>query len=210
MRPQLHVITDEVVQKVYTHRELAQQAASNGADFIQYREKRAIGTDVMFSTATQLQTVCQLSGHARLIVNDRVDIGLSTGAAGVHLGKNDLPVSQAREILGLGVLIGGTANSLEQAQKVWTWSVDYLGVGPVFGTRSKSNPAPVLGLERLSQVCEASPVPVVAIGNIQIDNVEAVIQAGAAGIAVLSAIVCASDPGKCTREFMEALESSAR
>lgn len=206
MRPVLHVITDETIQTSFTHTELAERVSANGADFIQYREKRAFDTKSLCSVAASMLKVCAQSKQSQLVVNDRVDIAFAVGAHSIHLGKNDLPVSVAREILGPDAFIGGTANSMDEAMLCSTRSVDYLGVGPVFGTTSKLNPASNLGLANLAQICSNSPLPVIAIGNIRLENVHEVIENGAAGVAVLSSIVGSEDPGQATLEFVRALE----
>lgn len=206
MRPVLHVITDETVQTNFSHAELTRRVSTNGADFVQYREKRPLHTSELCKVAEEMHDLCQISGYTRLVVNDRVDVAFAVGAAAIHLGKHDLPIFYAREILGSAAFIGATANSFSEAEIAWSESINYLGVGPIYGTRSKANPAPVLGLEDLSRICRASPDPVIAIGNIQLDNVNEVIDAGAAGIAVLSAIVASEDPGRSTQEFVRELE----
>lgn len=206
MRPLLHVITDETVQSKFTHCELARRISTNGADYVQYREKRSVPTTELCRVAEEMHDLCGMSGCSKLVVNDRVDVAYAVGAAAIHLGKLDLPVFYAREILGSAACIGATANSLEEAENVWCESIDYLGVGPIYGTTSKANPAPVLGLENLARICRASPEPVIAIGNIQLDNVSEVIDAGAAGVAILSAVVCSDDPGQRTMEFVRELE----
>ncbi|MCY4144273.1 MAG: thiamine phosphate synthase [Gammaproteobacteria bacterium] len=206
MRPLLHVITDETVQTRFTHSELTRHISTNGADYVQYREKRAVPTVELCRVADEIHDLCGVSGHSKLVVNDRVDVAYAVGAAAIHLGRLDLPVFYAREILGSAARIGATANSLKEAEEVWHESIDYLGVGPVYGTSSKSNPAAELGLENLSRICATSPDPVIAIGNIQLHNVAEVIEAGAAGVAILSAIVCSDDPGQRTAEFVRELE----
>lgn len=207
MRPVLHVITDETIQSSFTHAALATQASANGADFVQYREKRHFDTKTLCRNAATIMEICAQSAHSRLVVNDRVDVAYAIRARAIHLGKQDLTISVAREIVGPDVFIGGTANSLDEATQLSNEPVDYLGVGPVFGTVSKKNPAPKLGLARLAQICTGSPHPVIAIGNIQLENVPDLIEAGAAGIAVLSAIVNSADPGCATFEFVRALEA---
>jgi thiamine-phosphate pyrophosphorylase len=103
------------------------------------------------------------------------------------------------------VLIGGTANSLGEAREVWQRPIDYLGVGPVYGTRSKANPAPVLGIEQLRAIVSECPVPVIAIGSITVTRIAEVLDTGAYGVAVLSAITCVADPEAAAREFVEAI-----
>ncbi len=204
-RPVLHVITDESLQHRYSHEELATRAAGAGADFVQYREKRPQNTRALIATANSLQEICQRSNNTRLIVNDRVDVAYAVNCCGVHLGANDLPVGDARTILGPKCIIGGTLNDPKRFALTWAKQFNYLGVGPVFGTNSKKNPAVPLGLDALAEICRASTVDVVAIGNINLENVDMVLSTGVAGVAVLSAIVCAADPAKQTQEFLRAL-----
>ena len=199
----LHVITDEVLQDRFSHVELAAAAAAGGADVIQYREKRQISTKEMMRVAVLMSLACQEFGTTMLI-DDRVDVAAAVGATAVHLGREDLPPYVARQILGPDAIIGGTANSVEEAVKVAKQPVDYLGVGPVFGTTSKGNrAAPMLGLERFGEICSAVDKPVVGIGSITADRVGDVLAAGAYGVAVLSAVVCQDDPQAACREFAD-------
>lgn len=204
-RPVLHVITDATLQHRYSHEELAKRAAGAGADFLQYREKRPLNTRTLIATANSLKQICQQTDHTRLIVNDRVDVAYAVNCDGVHLGDNDLPVENARAILGPERIIGGTLNEPSRFSLKWATQFNYLGVGPVFGTNSKSNTAAPLGLDGLAEICRASTVDVIAIGNIHLENVDRVLSTGVAGVAVLSAIVCATDPDKQTLKFMRAL-----
>jgi thiamine-phosphate pyrophosphorylase len=202
----LHVITDETLQARFSHSELAQLAIEGGADTIQYREKRPLSTRHLVAVATQVAEICRAAGVA-CIVDDRADVAFAVGAAGVHVGREDLPADQARRLLGDGFLIGGTANGLAEARAVFATPVDYIGVGPVFGTRSKVNPAPRLGLDALRAIVAESPVPVIAIGNIAPDRVAEVLEAGAHGVAVLSGVTCAADPAAAAARYAEALAS---
>ncbi|MXZ44799.1 MAG: thiamine phosphate synthase [Gammaproteobacteria bacterium] len=204
-RPVLHVITDEAMQHRFTHEELAQRVSDAGADFVQYREKRLEDTQTLVATARKLQQICQQSEITKLVVNDRVDVAFAVGDCGVHLGENDLPVETARELLGPASLIGGTLNNPKSFCVSWAQQFNYLGVGPVFGTKSKANPAQPFGLDTLTEICRSSPVDVIAIGSITLDNIDSVLAAGVAGVAVLSAIVCSDDPAKQTQEFVKAL-----
>ena len=200
----LHVITDEVLQTRRSHGELAALAIAGGADAVQYREKRPLVTRELIATAYEVASACA-AGGALCIVDDRIDVAAAVGADAVHLGRNDLPVDVARRLLGASALIGGTANSFAEAESVWATSIDYLGVGPVFGTASKANPAPVLGLDELRAITAACPVPVIAIGNISAETVAAVMDAGAHGVAVLSRVTCADSPAAAAREFAGAI-----
>ncbi len=205
----LHVITDETVQDRYTHVELARMAAEGGADVVQFREKRPRTTRELVETAREIAGA--LSGTTtRLVVNDRVDVALAAGAGAVHLGRDDLDVAAARAILGSAACIGGTAHSPEEAVRLTRSAVDYLGVGPVFGTRSKANPAPVLGLDTLQAIAGSNSLPVIAIGNITVERVGDVLSTGAHGVAVLSAVVCSADPRAATRFLREAIDAVDR
>jgi len=202
----LHVITDEVLQDRFTHVGLAAAAAAGGADMIQYREKRQVSTKEMMRVAVLMSLACQ-EFNTTVLIDDRVDVAAAVGATAVHLGREDLPPYVARQILGPDAIIGGTANSVEEAVKVAKQPVDYLGVGPVFGTTSKGNrAAPMLGLERFAEICDAVDKPVIGIGSITVDRVGDVLAAGAYGVAVLSAVVCQDDPQASCREFASEIE----
>ncbi len=203
--PSLQVITDEVLQTRFSHLELAQLAVEGGADAVQYREKRPLTTQAMLTVAAEMLAAC---GETLLIVDDRVDVARSIGARAVHLGRSDLDVRTARAILGDAAIIGGTANSYEEARAVWQSGVDYLGVGPIYGTTSKENPAPVMGLAVLARICADSPLPIVAIGSITAARIPEVLAAGAHGVAVLSEVLLAADPVEATRRCRAAIDAA--
>ena len=202
--PRLQVITDEVLQSRYTHVELAQLCVDAGADGIQYREKRSKPHNELVQTATSMREICDV-GRAQLVVNDFVDVAIEANAPAIHLGRTDESIPSARAMLTKGTIVGGTANSLDESLQVAQLDVDYLGVGPVFGTSSKVSPAPPLGIATLREICERIEKPVVAIGNIQLANVASVIEAGAYGVAVLSAVCCAEDVAAMTKSFRAVL-----
>ena len=203
----LHVITDEVLQTRYSHQELAGLATAGGADVIQLREKRQKTTVEMMQVASKMAADCASVG-ALFVVDDYVDVAAAVGAPAVHLGKNDLPTTVARRILGDEVIIGGTANSLDEAVQVAAGPVDYLGVGPIFGTQSKANPAPEMGLDTLRLIVEACSVPIIAIGNITPDRVAEILATGAHGVAILSGIVCQPDPTESARRYRSIIDST--
>ena len=203
----LHIITDEQLQSRFSHAQLAGLAAQGGADIIQYREKRPRTTRELIETAEAIQAAIRAAPTA-LLIDDRADIAAALNAA-LHLGRDDLPPEVARRLLGPDAVIGGTANSVDEARRVAAQPVDYLGVGPVFGTTSKGDrAAPMLGLDRLRQIVAAVDKPVIAIGSITADNAPAVLQTGAYGVAVLSAVVCADDPTAATREIRAAIDQA--
>ena len=188
----LHVLTDTALQGRFTHMDLARLAIAGGADTIQYRQKTG-STREMIETARLLKGLCA-GANATLIVNDRVDVALASGADGVHLGQDDFPIDRARELLGPDAVIGGTAKTLGQVRRAASEGADYVGFGPIYATGSKADAGDVKGLERLSEVSRASPIPVIAIGGIGGSTAADVIRAGAHGIAVISAVCCQDDP----------------
>jgi len=200
----LHVITDHVIQSRFSHVQLAELAIRGGADTIQFRQKTG-ATKEMIDISRQMKSICT-GAQVFFIVNDRLDVAMASGADGVHLGQDDFPIPLARKILGEDIFIGGSAATLEEARKCFEEGAAYVGFGPVFPTTSKDDAGPVSGIELLSQVVEAVPVPIIAIGGITPQNTLAVLQAGAKGIAVISAVCCAPDPEDATRKLLEALE----
>lgn len=197
--PRLHVITDEVLQSRFDHAALAEMAFAGGAGVVQLREKRAR------TTRTLVETARSMSGGT-LIVNDRADVAAAVGA-GVHVGDDDLPPALARRIVGPDVLVGASASTPELLRSIGP-EVDYVGVGPVFGTSSKGDAGDRLGLDGLRALLAAANVPVIAIGGITIQNAASVLATGVHGIAVLSAIVCADDPRAATAAFAEIVGAS--
>jgi thiamine-phosphate pyrophosphorylase len=139
-------------------------------------------------------------------VDDRVDVMQAVGANGVHLGQQDFPVDAARDILGDDALIGATATKPHQAERAYELGADYIGFGPVFPTTSKRNPKSVKGPEGLADACEAVPIPVIAIGGITHDRVRPALEAGAHGVAVLSAVATATNPERATARFRAAID----
>jgi len=205
MLARLHVLTDQVLQDRFDHVTLARLALEGGADAIQYREKRAVPDAERLRVARGLAELCAEHG-AQLIIDDRADLAALVGA-GLHVGPRDLPVRAARELVS-GV-IGATANDLPAAHRVMDQAPDYLGCGPVFGTTSKGDaPPPMLGLSGLRAICQAVPVPVLAIGSVRADRVAAVIDAGAHGVAVLGAVCLDRDPAAATARIRQALDQA--
>ncbi|MBD3337436.1 MAG: thiamine phosphate synthase [Candidatus Eisenbacteria bacterium] len=203
MKPigRLHAITDTILQQRFDHLELAQRLIDGGADVIQYREKAASCRE-MIAAATAIQAACRKSGVA-FIVNDRVDVALAADADGVHLGLDDFPVALARRILGPDRIIGASVDTAEEGRAAWKAGADYVGYGPIYGTGTKSDTGPVVGVDGLARHVQGSPLPVVAIGGCSAANIEPVLQAGARGVAVISALCRAPDPTAATREIAD-------
>src|SRR6185436_7949238 len=142
---------------------------------------------------------------ADVIVNDRADVALIAGAAGVHLGQTDLQPIHARRVLGDGKIIGFSTHNLGQALEAEGYPVNYVAVGPIFTTDSKKNPDPVIGLDGLAGICRAIRKPVVAIGGIKLANAREVLEAGATSVAVISDVLSAPDVGLRVRNWLDAL-----
>ncbi len=204
----LHVLTDASLQDRFSHAELCGLAADGGADAVQFREKRGWETARLVAEARRMRELLADRG-VRLIVNDRVDVARVAGADGVHLGDSDPSPGAARRLLGPACLIGRTVHGLEQARAERSAPVDYLGVGPVFGTSSKSA-RPALGLVELRRIVDASGLPVIAIGNIDAQRVAEVLAAGAHGVAVLSAVVLRPDPAAEVARIRESIDRFLR
>lgn len=201
-----HVLTDTVLQTCLSHVELAGLAIAGGADTIQFREKSG-STRELIRIATAMQALCTAAG-VTFIVNDRVDVAIASGADGVHLGQDDFPIPLARKLLGDHAIIGGSASTMEEARKCLAEGADYIGFGPVFPTGSKTDAGPVSGLEVLRQAVETTPVPIVAIGGITTENTSLVMQTGAHGIAVISAVCCQADPTDAARSLRCVLDGA--
>lgn len=199
----LHVLTDTVIQDRYSHFEIAQRSWEAGAQVVQYRHK-AFDPSRDLTELREMARLAESLGKV-LVVNDRPDLALQVGAQGVHLGKDDGSPWQARELLGPGAVIGATVHDLDELEALRGAPIDYIGVGPVFGTRSKSTGLPDLGLQRLESICRASPFPVIGIGSIHPDNALQVLQAGARGVAVLSAVCQSTNPEAVVTSLLEQL-----
>lgn len=163
-----------------------------GATLVQLREKQ-MSPKEFYEQAKAVVTVAEQCGM-RLIINDRVDVALAVGANGVHLGQDDMPPEAARRLLGEHAIVGYSTHNVEQAIEASKLPIDYLAIGPIFTTSTKSDTAPVLGLEGLRAVREAiGDFPLVAIGGITQANAVAVIEAGADSVAVISALLTHPD-----------------
>jgi thiamine-phosphate pyrophosphorylase len=201
----LHVLTDAILQTRYSHLELAELAIAGGADTIQFRQKEG-STREMICVAEEMQGLCRRAG-VTFLVNDRVDVAIAAHADGVHLGQSDFPIHLARKLLGDEAVIGGSAGNLEEARKCLAEGADYVGFGPVYATTSKNDAGSASGLGLLGQIVREIPLPIIAIGGITADNIPLVMETGAYGVAVISAVCCQSDPldaARCLRGLLEA------
>jgi thiamine-phosphate pyrophosphorylase len=205
-RLQLMVITD---QKLAGHRdwlEVAEAALQAGATAIQLRDKQATSGELL-EMALALKPVADRY-DALFLVNDRFDVALAAGAHGVHLGDDDLPVSAVRAVVPRDFVIGRSADTEADARQAEADGADYLGVGSVFGTKTKVEViGEVIGAARLARVAAAVSIPVVGIGGVTAANAAQIASAGAAGIAVVSAVMAAPDPGAAVRALLRAWQT---
>jgi thiamine-phosphate pyrophosphorylase len=204
----LHILTDFHFQQRFSHAELAQRALAGGADTIQFRQKHGSPRDLLASLRPAV-AVCR-AADVPILVDDDLALALATDADGVHLGQLDLPVEDARAILerwsGRTRIVGATATTVEEARTAEAAGADYIGFGPVFSTHSKASPASVKGIHGLQAVCAAVRLPVIAIAGITPERVRPVLEAGAYGVAVMTAVTTAADPQNATARFREEIE----
>lgn len=188
----LYAVVDDGARPELTLAEQARELARAGVRVAQVRCKRSAGR-AGWEAVRDAVRVLQEAGVV-VLVNDRVDWALLCGADGVHLGDGDLPPAEARQLLGPDRLVGVTVRGAAGAREAAAAGADYVGLGPVFATRTKDVPAPVLGLDRLRQHVQESPLPVVAIGGIGLGTVTEVARTGVHGVAVVSDLWAGEGP----------------
>ncbi len=201
MLPKIYPITDTRISKL-SHAEQVERLIEGGADIIQLREKYAAPKE--FYEAAKVALKIARRRNVKIIINDRVDIALALEADGVHLGQTDLPPEHARRILGKKAIIGFSTHNLQQAAKAVKLPIDYLAIGPVFSTTTKTNPEKTVGIEGVKNVREAvGDFPVVAIGGITFENYRKILQAGANSAAIVRDLL--SDANKISEKMREFL-----
>ncbi|MDR2494258.1 MAG: thiamine phosphate synthase [Spirochaetaceae bacterium] len=166
-------------------------AIAGGVTMVQLREKDASGRE-FYERALSVRRITE-AGGVPLVINDRLDVALGVGAAGLHIGQHDIPVEAARRVAGNRLFIGVSVGTVAEALRAQAGGADYLGAGAVFPTGSKADAGDAIGVAALGAICSAVRIPVVAIGGICPGNAGAVLETGAAGIAVISAILSQSD-----------------
>lgn len=186
----IYLVTDDGCLQGRTLIDCVREALEGGVTLVQYRAKTASSAE-MYAEALQLKALCD-SFNVPLIINDRLDIAMAVGAAGVHLGQDDLPCAAARKILGEDYLIGVSAHNPSEAKAALQNGADYLGCGAVFGTATKAD-VQKLGTDGLAAICREKGLPVVGIGGVTADNYREVRAAGADGVAIVSGILAQSD-----------------
>jgi thiamine-phosphate pyrophosphorylase len=197
--PFLYLVTDRRLAGQRDIADVVRRAIKGGVTLVQLREK-SLGQAAFVAEAFVLREVCR-AGGVPLIINDDIDVAQRIGAAGVHLGQSDASVTEAREALGPDAIIGLSVETLEQAREAATLDVDYIAASPVFATPTKTDLAEPLGLIGLRAIRKLTDKPLIAIGGINIENARAVLEAGANGLAAISALVAADDPFQAARQF---------
>lgn len=200
---QLVVVTDAALASPRSIVEVAREALAGGCRAIQLRAKHETARAIL-EQARALRDLTR-SRDALLFVNDRVDLALAAGADGVHLGPGDIPLACARDWAGPFLALGYSTDDPEEARQAVAQGADYIGCGAVFGTTTKDVGGEAIGVERLGEVARAVPVPVLGIGGISEENVDAVTRSGASGAAVVRAVMGATDPRAATARLLDRL-----
>ncbi len=207
MISRLHYITQEVESE--SHDRLAELACQGGADWVQLRVKNKTYNEWL-EIAVKTEAICR-KHHAKFIINDNVTLAKAIRADGVHLGKEDMPPDVARELLGKGFIIGGTANTFEDIERLAASGVDYIGLGPFRFTSTKENLSPVLGLagyESIIKKCteKGITIPIIAIGGIKMEDTKIIMDKGVYGIAVSSAINLSENKIETVKRFLNKIK----
>jgi thiamine-phosphate pyrophosphorylase len=204
----LYLVTDRGLSLGRATCAIVRAAVRGGVTCVQLREKRCETRTFIEEARAVRQILDELDRKIPLIINDRLDVALAVGADGVHLGQTDMPLGDARRLAGASMIIGISAESVDDAIRAEAEGADYIGVSPVFATPTKNDTAPPLGLEGLRRIRAAVSLPLVGIGGIHCDNAAAIIRAGADGVAVVSAIVSASCPRSAAAALKQQIQSA--
>ena len=200
--PRLYVILDAALLTV-PETDCAQELATAGVRLLQYRNKRASARE-LFETSKKLLLLLSPLGVS-LVVNDRPDVAAVAGANGVHVGQEDLGVEEVRRVVGAEKLVGVSTHNLEQFERAAASSVDYIAVGPIFTTGTKSNLDPVVGTQFIREVRPLTDKPIIAIGGITLQRAPEIIESGADSVAVISDILRAPEPAARARQYIDLL-----
>ena len=194
----LYFITDSTGFEEDEFLRRVEEALKGGATLLQLREKNKTTAEYI-ALAEKVHALTERY-HVPLIIDDRIDVALATGAEGVHLGKEDMPIATARRILGNDFIIGATAKTVPWALEAYEGGADYLGVGAIYPTTTKVKTV-LTSTETLTDICKAVPIPVNAIGGLNKNNIDVLAGIPIAGICVVSAIMKAESPKTATREL---------
>ena len=196
----LYAVTDRAWVGKMSLMEQVEAALKNGASCIQLREKK-LDYEAFLEEAREMVTLCR-KYNVPFIINDAVEIAIKVGADGVHVGQDDMKASDVRKQVGPNMIVGVSVHNIEEAKEAIINGADYLGIGALFSTSTKRD-VKTISYDKLKEICDAVDVPTVAIGGISKDNIVKLAGSGVDGVAVVSAIFAAKDPGKATRELKE-------
>ncbi|MGD0339215.1 MAG: thiamine phosphate synthase [Bacteroidota bacterium] len=200
----LCLVTDSRISLPRTVEEVIELSVRGGVTIVQLREKEC-STREFIERARRVKNIVHSHGIP-LIINDRVDVALASGADGVHIGQQDMSARDARYLMGPDAIIGFSVETMEQAAEAEKLDVDYLGVSPIFPTPTKTDTATEWGIEGLHALRLQTRNVLVAIGGINLSNAGVVIESGADGLAVVSALCAAADPEGTSRKFRDIIE----
>lgn len=203
----LYVITGEEFHPGRPLLEVMKEALEGGADFIQLRDKKSTKKQILEKAKALRELTKQY--NVPFIVNDHIDIAIAVNADGVHLGQDDLPLREARNIIGDKKIIGISTHSLEQAREAERGGADYIGVGPIFPTQTKEDVVEPVTLSYLREVVENISIPFVPIGGIKLHNVDEVLDAGAKNVCVVSEVVGSEDVKGTCEAFIKKIKARA-
>lgn len=206
-RPALYFICDPALLRRGSLLDVVKKAVAGGADVVQLRDKISDARN-FFIEAKKLAAFLRKK-NIPFIVNDRVDVAIVCGADGVHLGSGDLPIAEARKILGAKKIIGASAHTAPQAVKAEKEGADYIGAGQVFHTTTKGITQHPISVGKLTAIRKAVSIPVIAIGGIKRGNAARVVGSGCAGVAVVSAVMSANDPKKATERLVNIIKGNS-
>lgn len=195
----LYAVTDRAWVGTKSLYEQVKEALENGVTCVQLREKELDESDFL-KEAKQISTICK-EYKVPFIVNDNVNIAIACKADGIHIGQEDMELTNVRKLVGEDMIIGVSAHTVEEAIKAQEGGADYIGIGAVFATSTKTD-VDVLSFETLRSICEAVDIPTVAIGGIKKDNICKLKGSGIDGVAVVSAIFAAKDIATATKELL--------
>ena len=204
----VYLVTDRPLLGGRSLEAVVEAAVRGGVTVVQLREKDCSTRDYI-DLGWHLKRLLEPFG-VPLIVDDRVDVALAVGAAGVHVGQSDMPYHEARRLLGPDALVGLTVDTFDDAFEAAGWDADYLGISPVFATPTKTDTGPAWGLEGVARLRRASQHVLVGIGGINAGNAGEVIRAGADGVAVVSAVCAAADPREAAHRLAAAVAEAKR
>jgi len=196
-----YFITDSTITKRSVIDDV-KSAVKAGVKIVQYREKNKSPKD-MVKEAMEIKRICE--GKSIFLINDRIDIAMAIDADGVHLGQDDIPCIYARKLLGSNKVIGITVHNVEEAIRAERDGADYVGVSPIFTTRTKKDAREPLGIKVLKEIKRSIGIPVVAVGGIDLTNLISVLEAGADGISAVSAVITKDDVEEESRKFIKAI-----